>query len=362
MTGVADRLDETARTRQVLAIVADLAAERHAREAPVVVTPDLSLERDLGLFSLERVELAARLEAATGLAFGEAALADACTVGELIQIAAGHTPTRRARPVAVGRPPAPAAGGPDASMAFTIRVAVVLAGISIGLRLYLLTRPGVAASRRALRWGARMLLKAAGAVPAVRGLDYLDGQLPALLVANHQSYADTAVLLAALPVDGLLIANERLLGAPLIGAAIEAAGYLVVDRTTTSGRARGASGMAEALGHRQTLLVFPEGTIPEGSALGEFRLGAFAAAVRTGRPVIPVTVRGTRQVLPLRRWTLARAPLSVTVHPPIVPRGSGWGAIVQMARLARTAMESGVAPVERSALGIHGRGEPDQRP
>jgi 1-acyl-sn-glycerol-3-phosphate acyltransferase len=360
MTGVADRMQAPDRRRQVLAIVANLAAERHALEHPVSLSTDTWLEGDLGLFSLERIELALRLEAATGLAFDSTALEEACTVGDVIDLACGARPAPRA--LAVATPSATVAHtAVPASMPFTLRVAVLLAAVGIALRLRLLIRPGADDARRALGWGARTLLRTCGAVPTVSGLENLEGQLPAVLVANHRSYVDTAVLLAALPVDGLFIANERLRGAPLLGAAISAAGYLVVDRTTAPGRASGASAMTKALLDGHTLIVFPEGTIEQGSDLGRFRLGAFAAAAATGRTVIPVTIGGTRQVLPLGRWTLARGPLSVTVHPPLVPSAAGWPETVRLARRARQVIADEQAAVGSGPLGVHDRGEPHQR-
>jgi 1-acyl-sn-glycerol-3-phosphate acyltransferase len=359
MIDVAERLPESALRRQVLTIVAELAAERHELARPVLVSTDTSLERDLGLFSLERAELVLRLEAATGRTFEPAALDPAATVGDVMQLAAGESPAPRnyAAPAAVT---SVSDGEGVPSIPFTVRVAVVLALVSVGLRLRLVTRPGVSASRRALRRAARVLLRAAGAVPSVRGLDNLDGQLPAVLLANHQSYVDTAVLLGALPVDVLLVGNERLRDAPLLRTAIKTAGYLVVDRTTPAGRSRGVSEMTTALREGHTLLVFPEGTIEAGLAPGRFRLGAFAAAVQTGRPVLPVTVRGTRQVLPLGRWTLGRWPLCVTVHPPLLPTGSGWAETVRLAQRTREVIAKELAAPGSGALGVHGRSEPHQ--
>ncbi len=56
---------------RVLQIVGELAAELHGQRAARVLGPDASLERDLGLGSLERVELLARLEAAFGRRLGD---------------------------------------------------------------------------------------------------------------------------------------------------------------------------------------------------------------------------------------------------------------------------------------------------
>jgi 1-acyl-sn-glycerol-3-phosphate acyltransferase len=66
-------------------------------------------------------------------------------------------------------------------------------------------------------------------------------------------------------------------------------------------------------------MTFPEGTFRRESGLGPFRLGAFAAAVTAGVPVLPVAIRGTRAVLrDGQRWP-THAPVVVTIGPPLLP-------------------------------------------
>ncbi len=316
----------------------EVARELHGPARADSVTPDTLLEGDLGLFSLERLELALRIETTLGVHLDEAAVGEASSIQDLIDLANGRPPVRRPDPgPSNAQAPAVPPDQPPRSLTFTFRVAVVLAALSMVLRLLVAGRPGASRTRRAFRWAARTLLRSAGCDPAVAGLHHLQGNLPAVLVANHQSYADTVVLLAALPIDLVLVANERLRLAPLLGAGIRAARYMIVDRTSSS-RSSAASAMLDVLAEGGSLLVFPEGTIEAGPLLGSFRLGAFAAAARSGRPLIPITIEGTRRVLGLDTWLLARAPLSVTVHPPIASEGSGWPEVVRLCTAARSAI------------------------
>ena len=66
-----------------------------------------------------------------------------------------------------------------------------------------------------------------------------------------------------------------------------------------------------------------------------FRLGAFRAAVEAGRAVVPVTLRGSRDVLPDGTWLVKWSPLSVIIGAPLVPTGSGWPEFVRLRDLAR---------------------------
>src|SRR4051794_25686927 len=64
-------LDAESAEARVLQIVADLAFELGGPRARRAVTPEASLERDIGLGSLERVELLLRLESELGVRLGE---------------------------------------------------------------------------------------------------------------------------------------------------------------------------------------------------------------------------------------------------------------------------------------------------
>src|SRR6185437_15718207 len=80
----------------------------------------------------------------------------------------------------------------------------------------------------------------------------------------------------------------------------------------------------------QSLIVFPEGTLLRHAGLMPFRTGAFQAAAQAGVPVVPVALRGVRSVLRDETWYLRRSPISVTIAPPISPRGGDWNAAVKL--------------------------------
>jgi 1-acyl-sn-glycerol-3-phosphate acyltransferase len=94
----------------------------------------------------------------------------------------------------------------------------------------------------------------------------------------------------------------------------------------------------EGLRRGQSVLIFVEGTFTPAPGLRPFQLGAFKAAVASGRPVIPVALRGTRQIL--RDETILPKPgrVTVTITPPLEPAGSDWQEILRLRDAARTAI------------------------
>ena len=137
-----------------------------------------------------------------------------------------------------------------------------------------------------------------------------------MLVANHSSYLDSVVLVAAIPRDCRFVANHLAATRPLIGLIIRKAGHLVVDRGSRRSRAACARAMMELLRDGTSLLLFPEGT-RAGSEILPFHTGAFRAAVKTGRPVIPIAISGTRRIWPRRIRLLRQNAIVVRVLPAI---------------------------------------------
>jgi 1-acyl-sn-glycerol-3-phosphate acyltransferase len=321
---------EPACLHEVVRIVQAFAAElHHPRRAPAV-TGGSHLERDLGIYSLERLELLLRLEEAFATPLGDAAAGAEYVHDLACLVDGGPAASRRAAPAAETHEHAVDSG--PGSLAFSVYAAAVVLFAGSIVWLLLLVLPGDRLPVRLLRRVCRAVLRAGGCRLQVRGLEHLEE--PALFVANHQSYIDCAVLVAALPIDLKIVVNERLPRWPLIGTIIRSARHVVVDRRAGDPRASCAA-MTDALREGRSLLVFPEGTFADRAELLPFRLGGFSAAASAQRPVIPVALSGSRRILPDARRLLARGPLVVVIHPAVHPRGHGWRETLRLREEAR---------------------------
>ncbi|MFL5352379.1 AMP-binding protein [Archangium sp.] len=218
---------------------------------------------------------------------------------------------------------------------YTVYFSVLLVLTVLALGLGLLFVPSGPATDRWVRRLSRLSLWAAGSPVRVEGLEHLRGSGPWVLVCNHVSYVDSVAILAALPVDFRAVAKQEVLSWPLVGTAVRRAGHLTVDRFDTSRGVAGAAHVTEALRRGTSLLIFPEGTRSCGPALLPFRLGAFKAAVDTGRPVVPLHLEGSRRLL-RPGWHLQRpGRITLFVGEPIAPAGNDWPELVRLRDLAR---------------------------
>jgi 1-acyl-sn-glycerol-3-phosphate acyltransferase len=215
-----------------------------------------------------------------------------------------------------------------------------------------------------VRLWCRLVLALSGSSLRLEGEDHLATTSgPVILAANHASYLDVVILLAALPVSFRFVAKRELARAPLVGRVIRKVGHLTVERGQASRSVADAERVTRAIRDGLSVLVFPEGTFVRAPGILPFRLGAFKAAVDTRCPVIPVTIRGAREILPADNWLPAPGPITVAVSAPITPQGDGWPAMVQLRDQTRAEIirRSGEPPADRYHIPLTRTGDRDDQ-
>jgi 1-acyl-sn-glycerol-3-phosphate acyltransferase len=218
--------------------------------------------------------------------------------------------------------------------------ALLLAGVPpLWLLVHALPRRSVDGAVR--RW-CRAILALAGCRLRVEGLERLPPTGGVVFAANHSSYLDAVALLAALPGDFRFVGKRELRRWPLVGAVVRRVGHLTVERADPTRSVADAARASAAIAAGTSLVFFPEGTFLEGPRLLPFRLGAFKAAVEAGCPVVPVTIRGTREILPAGAAVPRRGPITVTVGAPIRPGPRDWREMVRLRDAARAEIGRGV--------------------
>jgi fatty-acyl-CoA synthase len=235
--------------------------------------------------------------------------------------------------------------GTAVAAAYSLYVLLLMLLTAPVLKVGLWLTPAGPRTATLLRRLARMMFKAAGCRIRVEGAEHLRGPGPWVLAANHVSNLDSLALLAALPVDFRVVAKQEVSSWPLVGTAVRKAGHLTVDRFDTRRGAEDAARATELLRQGTPVLFFPEGTRAPGLALLPFRLGAFKAAVEAGRPVVPIHIEGTRDILPPGWHLLRPGHITLTLHEPLEPEGNAWQ---EMARL-RAAVRAGLSGTQAPA-------------
>ncbi len=156
-----------------------------------------------------------------------------------------------------------------------------------------------------------------------------------ILVANHSSYLDGAVISAAVPGKMSFVVKEELAGQMVAGPFLKRLGSLFVRRMDVSGGLEDTAQTLEAAKVGERIVSFPEGTFTRMPGLLGFHMGAFLVAAKACVPVIPVTIRGTRSILRGGQWLPRHGSVSVRIGVPISPDGEDFEAAVRLRDAAR---------------------------
>jgi 1-acyl-sn-glycerol-3-phosphate acyltransferase len=155
----------------------------------------------------------------------------------------------------------------------------------------------------------------------VRGREHAGHAKTYLVMSNHQSHYDIPVLYYVLGGNMRMVAKIELFRFPLFGPAIRAAGFIAVDR---SNRDKAIASLAEAkrtLATGTNVWIAPEGTRSQSGELGPFKKGGFMIALETEWPVLPISIQGTRNILPAHGLRATHgAAVKVTIHAPVDPK------------------------------------------
>src|SRR5262245_43157951 len=126
----------------------------------------------------------------------------------------------------------------------------------------------------------------------------LDPTRPYVFMANHLSTVDIFALVVALPVPFRFIAKKQLGAIPLFGWAMRAGRFIFIDRQNPTRARRSIEEAARRIGAGQSVVIFPEGTRSRDGRLGPFKKGGFHLAASSGADIVPIAIRGTRELMP----------------------------------------------------------------
>jgi len=152
---------------------------------------------------------------------------------------------------------------------------------------------------------------------SVRGLENIDYNKTYVIIANHQSMADIAVLYKT-HMQFKWVAKESLFKVPFIGWCLSLTKHISLERGEFSSIKKIYREAAEWLRKDMSVLFFPEGTRSDTDEMNVFQNGAFKLAIREKRPILPIRINGTRDAIPKGSWIFStKLSAVVTVLPAI---------------------------------------------
>ena len=162
-----------------------------------------------------------------------------------------------------------------------------------------------------------LLLKASCLRVRVSSEAELDPKASYVLLSNHQSLFDIPVLLSTVPGQVRMMAKRSLFRIPIFGWGLAFGGFIPIDRGDRSTAKQSFSSALAKIKNGTSILLFPEGTRALTDTLLPFQRGGFLIAMKTGLPIVPVGIRGTRAVQHKGNWGIRPNPIEVRYGAPI---------------------------------------------
>lgn len=191
-------------------------------------------------------------------------------------------------------------------------------------KLIKLNRQGKTAERDAhahalARKWAQSGLRMNGSVIQLAGIENIPESGGVLFVANHQSNFDIPILIGHVPRDKGFIAKLELLKVPSFSRWMKYIGCIFIDRNDPRQSLTAFNQATERLKAGHSLVIFPEGTRSADGIVAPFKAGALKLAIKARVPIVPVTISGSKNIMPKGTSLIKSASVKVIISPPLIP-------------------------------------------
>jgi 1-acyl-sn-glycerol-3-phosphate acyltransferase len=169
-------------------------------------------------------------------------------------------------------------------------------------------------------WARTLLLISLSPVKII-GREKLHEHETAVYASNHLSYMDTPVLFAKLPFQFRILAKQSLWKVPFIGWYLNRSGQVPVDTKGSRSLVASLNRGVATLKHGLPLVLFPEGGRAATGQLQTMMSGCAYMAIKAQVPIVPLTLVGTYELLPIHVYALQPRPVLIVVGDPIPTTG-----------------------------------------
>ncbi|MDP2914038.1 MAG: lysophospholipid acyltransferase family protein [Candidatus Aminicenantes bacterium] len=177
----------------------------------------------------------------------------------------------------------------------------------------------------------------------VTGLEQVDPAKTYVFMGNHTSFIDGPLLFMLIPQHVRVILKKSIFKLPILGFGMKYVGFVPVDRKRAQRGKEAIEGAAGQMRERKySFLIFPEGTRSRDGNLAAFRRGGFFLAVESGAPIVPVSIRGTFEIMPKGSFFVKKGRIRVTFRPPILIQDTDAHDLADLMDKVRTSIQAGL--------------------
>lgn len=145
----------------------------------------------------------------------------------------------------------------------------------------------------------------------------IDGTQSYIVMSNHQSHYDVWALIGHMPLQLRWVIKMELRKIPIFGLGCERMGQIFIDRGNPERAYKSLEVAGQKIRNGASVVFFPEGTRSPDGKLLPFKKGGFKIAFAAGVPILPITVRGSRAVLPKGSARVRPGTIELVIHDPV---------------------------------------------
>lgn len=142
----------------------------------------------------------------------------------------------------------------------------------------------------------------------------INNQNSYVYISNHSSLFDIPILLSILNLNTRIMYKEELEKIPIFGYCLKLSPFISVKRENKENALESFRNSIEAIKQNDSVIIFPEGTRSINGELGVFKKGAFLLALKSGKDIIPITIKDANKILPKGKIIINSTIVNVYIH------------------------------------------------
>jgi 1-acyl-sn-glycerol-3-phosphate acyltransferase len=162
----------------------------------------------------------------------------------------------------------------------------------------------------------RVVCRIAGMRLRVEGLENIPSGA-CIFTANHASNLDPLALMPWIPRRVSVLLKQEVLNIPVLSFGMRQAKFVPIRREYRESTTASLEACREVLRQGLPLVIFPEGTRSRDGRLRRFKKGAFVLGIEAGVPIVPVSISGTRNLLPPGTSSLRPGEVTTRIGPAV---------------------------------------------
>lgn len=150
----------------------------------------------------------------------------------------------------------------------------------------------------------------------VLGRENIDKKKPYIFMSNHLSFLDGPLLFMLIPQPVRVILKKEVFKIPFVGLGMKQVEFVPVDRKSIRGGKRSIERATRLIKEKGfSFLIFPEGTRSLDGNIQKFKRGGFFLAVNSQAPIVPISIKGSYELMPKGRKLVRKGKIKVVFHP-----------------------------------------------